>query len=130
MPEGFKDPLLVIRPVTTAVQIEAIRAAALADPQGHVPIFPSHVCMLGDEIVGSLSIAASPVMGIWAHSQKSRPRHSLEMFNVARNLMRVVVPGRRCLTMCAETSPLYPFVERMDFAKLGVTTLFLSKEET
>lgn len=120
---------LVVRALKNDVEMEALRAATLADPAGHLPIFPTHGCYLGDEIIGSLSCCATPVSGIWAHSQKSTPRHTREMVNIARNITRQINGGRPFITMCSETSPIYPFMERMDFHRLGPTVIFLGKED-
>ena len=123
------DRFLVIRPLVTKEQRAALIAAAASDPIGHPQIFPSHICYLGGEIIGSLSCCVTPLSGIWSHSQKSSARYTLEMVNVARNITRSLTSGKTALTMCAETSPIYPFMERMDFKKLGPTVLFLEKGE-
>lgn len=125
---SLEDRLLVIKPLISEKQRLDLIAAADADPVRHPQLFPSHVCYLGGEIIGSLSVCVAPVWGLWAHSQKSNVRHTLEMASVARNLTRSLTSGKSTLTMCAETSPIYPFMERMDFIRLGPTVLFLVKE--
>ena len=126
---SLQDRFLVVRPILTEKQLREVQAAAEADPNGHLPLFPSHACYLGDEIIGSLSCCVTPVSGLWAHSQKSSARTTIEMVNMARNLTRLITNGKKSLTMCAESSPIYPFMEKMDFVKLGSTTVFLVKEE-
>lgn len=122
------DRLLVIRPLVNEEQRRALIAAAQTDPIAHPQLFPSHVCYLGGEIIGSLSCCATPISGIWSHSKKSNVRYTLEMVNAARNITWSLTSGKSGLTMCAETSPIYPFMERMDFIRLGPTVLFLGKE--
>jgi hypothetical protein len=125
---SLADKLLVIRPLTTKKQREDLIAACATDPVNHPQLFPSHICYMGGEIIGSLSVCVSPLSGIWSHSQKANVRDTLQMVTVARNLTRSLTSSGPALTMCAETSPIYPFMERMDFIKLGPTVLFLLKE--
>lgn len=85
---SLSDKLLVVMPITNADQLEQVRLAAIADPIGHVPLYATHYCMVGNDIIGSLSCCAMPVSGIWSHSQKSNVRLTLEMVNTAHNISR------------------------------------------
>ena len=125
---NLSDKFLIIKRLETEEQRAALIASNETDPIIHPQLFPSHVCYLGGEIIGSLSCCTTPVCGIWAHSKKSNARYTREMFSVARNITRSLTSGKPALTMCAETSPLYPFMERMDFIKLGPTVIFLARE--
>lgn len=116
---------LNVRPITTATELGAVRAAAALDPRGHVPVFPTHYAQRGGEIVGALSVCAVSVSGIWAHSEKLQARSTAELVNIARNLAHLMNPGRAIVTMCADTSPIYPHMEPLGFKKLGPTVLFI-----
>lgn len=123
------DKYLILQPILTDQLLQQVQAAAASDPRGHIPIWPSHACYLGGEIIGSLSCCATPVSGIWAHSEKSNARHTREMVNLARSLTLLMTNGKTAITMCSENSPIYPFMEHMNFVNVGSTMLFKNKEE-
>ena len=116
---------LIVRPVLSEETLLAVRAAAAADPRGHYPACPTHYATMRDgEIVGSLSVCAVPVSGIWSHSVKMNARRTAELVNIARNLAHAARPGQKVVTMCAETSPIFPHMEAMGFVNIGKTVLF------
>lgn len=116
---------LIIKPVTSAAEVQAIQEAAKADPRGHYPVCPTHYALRGGEIVGSLSVCAMPVSGIWSHSEKMGARGTAELVNIARNLAHAVSGGKKVVTLCAESSPIFPHMEPLGFKKLGSTVLFI-----
>ena len=124
---SLSDHLLVVKEITTDELFQRVQAEAAADPNGHIPRFPTHVCTIGGEIVGSLSCCAMPVSGIWSHSVKSNARATVEMVNMARNLSRLITGGKQIVTMCSEKSPIYPYMTKMDFIDIGPTHLFLDQ---
>ena len=121
------DHFLIVRQIRTAEDTRRVLESAMADAGGHVPMFPTNLCELNGEVIGSLSIGSTPLSGMWAHSQKCSARHTREMANYVRVLSeQLLTPGGRFISMCSRTSPIFPFMEKLGFQAIGETVLFIS----
>ena len=116
--------LIVVNPILTPEQLAVVRAAAQADPRGHDPRFATDFATKDGEITGAIACCSLPITNIWSHSQKNTARDTMLLINVARSLTHRINGGRPGLTMCAPNSPIFPFMERFGFVKLGETVLF------
>lgn len=116
--------MLLINPILSAETLAKVRAEAAADPRGHDPRFATDVVTKDGEIVGALAVLSLPVTNVWIHSQKCRAADSMFLVNYARSLTHRLAAGQKALTLCAPASPLFPFMEKFGFVKLGETVLF------
>lgn len=116
--------LLITNPILTAEMLQRVRTAAAADPRGHDPRFATEVATKDGEIVGAIACCSLPITNIWSHSEKNHVRDTIMLINIARSLTHRVSGGRPALTLCAASSPIFPFMERFGFVKLGETVLF------
>lgn len=115
---------LVTFPILNVETLARVRAAASQDPTGHDPRFATDYAMKGGQIVGALSICSIPVSCIWSHSTLNGPRDTMQLINIARSLAHRAAPGKPVLTMCSPRSPIFPFMERFHFVRVGETVLF------
>jgi hypothetical protein len=101
--------------------IEQLTEAASAD--NHTVLFPSHVFVKGEEIVGYASVATMPVLNFWADSTKLHAADSVRMIEQGEavcshaGIRTMIVP-------CAEDSPFAAHMERLGYTKLGTTVLY------
>lgn len=119
--------LIDIVPVRTELQYKLLLKAAAED--NHVPIYPTHLVTRDGAITGSLSVVGIPVVTFWSHSQKMTARSTFEVLNMAKNLGHAATGGKRLLTWCPSTSPIFPFMQRMGFQEQITTTHFLEEEK-
>ena len=116
--------LLLLNPILTPAQLADVRAAAGRDPRGHDPRFANQVATRDGEYIGALNICNMPFSTIWAHSEKCRAVDTMMLINLARSLTHNLTGGRPCITSCTKDSPIYPYMERFGFVRLGETVLF------
>jgi hypothetical protein len=116
--------MLEYQDILTPAQLEAVRTAARLDPARHDPRFATHAVLRDGEIVGALSVCRLQVTNIWSHSVLNGAIHTARIIQHARGLTYKAAAGRPWVTMCAAGSPIYPFMERFAFQRLGETTLF------
>lgn len=98
-------------------ELPALREAARAD--AHAVLWPTHVAVREDgRIVGYASVCATPVVQVWLDSREVK---ALETVRLLAQLEREVLPaGLRGYVMpCAQSSPFFPRMERLGFARLG-----------
>jgi hypothetical protein len=112
-----------VKPIITKAALDAVQAAAAED--SHTLLCPTHIVFRDGEIIGSMSVIAIPLVNIWAHSQKSNVRNTVEIINAARNIGRQKNNGLPVVTICAPISPISPLMPKLGFTKYGDTTIYL-----
>jgi hypothetical protein len=95
--------------------------AAKAD--NHDVMFATHLIIKNDEIVGYMSICATPFVSTWFDSKKLKVFDTMRAIDQAEAIMRHL-GVKHYVTPCAETSPLRGLMEKMGHEKTGETTLF------
>ena len=100
----------------TPDELQALVAAAADDH--HSVLFPTHVIKRDGEIVGYLSVCATPIVNVWAHSKKInalqsvRLMHKLEDELKSNGILNYIMP-------CAKDSPYYPHMQKLGYTALG-----------
>ena len=102
--------------------LPALQQAAAEDD--HCVIAPTHLILKDSEIVGYMSICATPVVNAWVSTKKVKARDSITLLSVAESLAESKGEKRVILT-CAQGSPFYPLMERFGYKRLGYTSLNL-----
>ena len=113
-------------PLATEKDRQILMAAAKEDH--HVPLYPTHAVMKGNEIVGSLSIVAIPIVAAWMHTKKISHRNAFEIFNAGRNLGRYASGGRPLVTFCPMDSPPVNYLDELGLRPHVNTTVWVEKE--
>ena len=103
-------------------RVRALQAAAAAD---HHPVLaPTHVLMLGDQILGYLSIGGLPTVHAWFDSQHKNPAQSIRMIEAGETIVREQGQQHYCVAV-AEQSPFSPHMPRLGYELLGKTNLWI-----
>lgn len=103
---------------------QALKAAAAAD--NHCVIAPTHLMLKGQNLLGYLSLNGIPNVHAWFDSKHPHASDSLKMIEMGELVLREHNIGMYSL-LCAEESPFTPHLERLGFAKLGKTVLYLKQ---
>jgi len=114
---------LSLRPVL-AEDLAGLDAAAKAD--AHCVMYPTHVARVGGEIAGYASALNTPLLNCWLSSKVLNPRASLMLLQMGEALC-ADKGARTVVVPCAAESPFNPLMEKMGFAKLGATVLYVKK---
>jgi len=94
-----------------------------ATKDGHDVRFATHLVEKAGEIVGYLSLCATPVVGIWLDTEKTKAIDSIHVQQLYETILRHI-GVREYLTACTEESPFYPQMERLGYEELGKTVHF------
>jgi len=110
--------------ITTTEQIHALNDAAAKD--NHIILFPSHLVVRGNNIVGYGSVCSMPVAHIWMDKQHAKANDSVFASRQLDQEMKRL--GHKFfVTLCHENSPFYPVMDRFGYQKLHPMTLFLKQ---
>lgn len=113
-----------IRRINPAKDLRDLRERAAADD--HVVLTPTHVVEKDGEIVGYLSIGAVPIVNVWMDSEKLGPRDSVAVLGQLDAVMDYA--GQPLYYMpCDKASPFSPVMEKLGFARLMETQMFVRK---
>lgn len=95
-----------IEPITTPQQLQELQAAVRTDPPHHNAWWATHICRKEGEVTGYLSCGAMPVLHYWSHSQKMKAADSIQLANMAENIM--LLQGHKAIVVpCSPDSPLH-----------------------
>lgn len=73
------------------------------------------------EIVGAFTLSY-PFLSIWMHTKRACARDSLFVLQIAENLCSAK-DGKALILLCADSSPLFPFIQRLGYTNLGQTII-------
>ena len=102
-------------PITPS-ELQALVAAAAEDK--HTVLFPTHVIRRGEEIVGYLSICATPIVNVWAHSKKVNALQSVRLMHKLDDELKKNGVGTYIMP-CSKDSPYYPHMQKLGYSVLG-----------
>jgi hypothetical protein len=104
-----------LQPIT-AEDLQPLIEAAKKD--NHVVLYPTHVIKNNDEIIGYTSVCATPVVMVWADSQKVSAAQSVILLkNLEKELQQSGI--KEYLMPCAKDSPYFPHMTKLGFTVLG-----------
>lgn len=111
--------------LTSSADIEPLEVAAKLDQ--HVVLLPTHTCRKGGEIVGYLSIAATPVVMLWLHTQKVSRFDSFNALTFFENETKRFEHGIIMLPV-PNKSPLKPYLKKLGYYELEDHTTFFKTQ--
>lgn len=108
---------VTMRPLTQADK-EALVVAAAKDDHG--VLYPTHVILKNNEIVGYFSLCITPLVNVWFDSKKLNARDSLNAISVIENIARLS-GFKELVVPCQEQSPFFKLMNKMGYTDLGPT---------
>jgi hypothetical protein len=91
---------------------DALLQAAQSD--GHRVLYPTNIIKQGEDIVGYVSVCATPIVTVWAHSKKIKVIQSVRLLQQledgmsAKGMNHYIMP-------CEKTSPYFPYMQKLGF---------------
>lgn len=116
-----EDLILKIRPPQSAQEYEQLLMAARAD--GHTVIAPTDLVWRGEAVVGYGSLGGAPLVNVWLARERVRARESVLLLQYAEGVL-YRQGARQVIMPCWDGSPFAPYMEKLGYQKLGVTTLY------
>ena len=114
--------MMHLEPIRDKAQLDALVRAAAADH--HAVLFPTHLVVKGAALAGYASVCATPIVHVWLDSARVQAVDTVHALASLDNLLRSQGVAQYVMP-CAETSPLYPSMGKLGFAKLFNSTLHL-----
>ena len=113
----------VFRPIT-AEDLEPLKRAAAEDD--HAVVYPTHMIERDGEIVGYVSVCATPIVNVWLDSKKVQALDSVRL--LTRLEQRLEAEGLRQYIMpCAKDSPFFKRMVRLGFRAVAENVWFLKQ---
>jgi len=91
---------------------QALTEAARSD--GHRVLYPTDIIKQGDEVVGYISVCATPIVTVWAHSKKIKAIQSVRLLQNLEDRMRAQGMNHYIMP-CEKTSPYFPYMQKLGF---------------
>ena len=100
------------QPITTAAEVQNLRAAAAADD--HQVIWPTHMAVKAGVITGYASLGAVGLLNLWSHSKRMTARDSLTLWREMEAKAREIGFPALCVP-CGNGSPFRPLMPRAGY---------------